>query len=195
MASWQAWKHRICGALFAGVLSTQAMAADPVVSITASSNPAVIGSTIDLDVLISGVTDLYGFQFTLNFDPAVLQALGGSEGAFLSAGGSTFFDAGTIDNTLGSVSFAFNSLIGAVPGVSGDGVLARFSFSASGLGSSAISFSDALFINASLAELPAQLQGISLQVVAVPEPSTYLLFGAGLVGVMVLRRRRFVEQV
>jgi hypothetical protein len=45
-----------------------------------------------VDVNISGVTDLYDFQFDLSFNPAVIQATSVLEGKFLlSGGGTTFF--------------------------------------------------------------------------------------------------------
>ncbi len=184
------WQRPLAAALLLSALSAPTLAADPVLSITATPNPAVQGSNVSLDVLISGINDLYGYQFSLSFDPKILQASSVSEGSFLSSGGgNTFADGGTIDNSLGTVSFIFNSLVGAVPGVSGSGNLARINFNVTGAGSSALNFSDALFLNSSLTDLPVQIQNGSLQALPVPEPASYLMLMAGLTGLAAVRRR------
>lgn len=176
-------------ALVLAALSAQASAADASLTLQPSANPAVQGSVLDLSVLISDVSDLYGYQFTLSFNAAVLQAVAVAEGSFLSSGGTTFSSPGTIDNSLGQISFIGNTLLGALPGVSGSGALAKISFNVINAGSSVIGFSDALFLDASLMDLTVKQETLTLQAVAVPEPSSYMLFGAGLAGLLALRRR------
>jgi adhesin HecA-like repeat protein len=194
MASRPSLKNRLYTALLLAALSPlaamTASAAEPTLAISASANPAVQGSSITLNVLISDISDLFGYQFSFNFNPAVLQATAVTEGSFLAGGGTTFSDPGTIDNTAGSISFVANSLIGALPGVSGSGSLALISFNVTSVGSSLLSFSDALFLDANLADITVTLQPLTLQAVAVPEPASYLLFSAGLAGLVALRRRR-----
>jgi hypothetical protein len=191
MASRQAaWKKGVFTAVVLGALSAQALAVEPTLSFVASTNPAQQGSVIDLNVLISDVSDLYAYQFTLSFNAAVLQAAAVTEGSFLSGGGATFGDTGAIDNTLGSISLVYNSLQAAVPGVSGSGSLAHISFNVANVGVSVINFSDVILLNSNLGDLTFKLAPLTLQAVAVPEPSTYLLFGAGLAGLAALRRRQ-----
>jgi hypothetical protein len=81
-------------------------------------------------VNISSVTNLFDYQFDLAFNPSVLSATGITEGPFLSTGGSTFFIPGTIDNVGGTITFNADTLLGMVPGVSGNGTLIAFDFTA-----------------------------------------------------------------
>jgi len=183
-------KKSIAAALLLGAMASQAWA-DPAVTLVAQPDPAVVGTTLSLDVLISGISDLYAYQFSLNFNPAILQVTGVSEGAFLGTAGNTFADAGVIDNAAGQISFLNNTLIGNVAGANGSGVLARINFSVSSVGSSTLSFADALFLNSNLGDITVQLNGRTLDAVAaVPEPSTYLMLAAGLAGLVAWRRRQ-----
>jgi hypothetical protein len=188
MARRQTWKSCLFTAAWLGAVATQASAATPVLSIDATPDPAVLGSSVSLDILITGIQDLYAYQYTLSFNPAVLQATGVSEGSFLASGGTTYFDGGTIDNTLGSISFAFDTLIGPGPGVSGSGALAHISFNVTHAGSSTLSFSDVLFLDSSFGDLGVQADTRILQ--AVPEPASFALLGAGLAGLAAWRRRQ-----
>lgn len=114
-------------------------------SVTLSvASPATVsqGSSFVVDVNISGVTDLYDFQLDLDFNSSVLSATGVTEGAFLPSGGSAFFVPGTIDNTGGAIAFNADTLLSAVPGVSGNGILIQFDFSALAPGTSALTIAN-----------------------------------------------------
>ena len=188
MTSWKSFKTQFCGGLLLGLASIHAAIAAPVVTIVSSPDPAVFASPVTLDILITGAVDLYAYQFTLNFDATFLQATGTSEGPFLPSGGSTFFDGGTIDNALGTISFAFDTLLAAVPGVTGNGVLEHITFRTVRTGNVALSFSDVLFLDSTFADLGAVGQGRNLRVV--PEPATLALVGLSLVGFGAARRRK-----
>ena len=187
-------KHgQVCKVLAAAALSALAMGAAQavtVISLNVSPTPAGVGNTVLVNVNISGAVDVYGYQFSLLFNPAVLQATSSTEGGFLPSGGSTFFVAGTVNNTLGAVNFTVGTLLGLLPGVTGNGTLATLRFNAAALGTSTLGFRDVVLFNSELVDLTAQLQGSAVTVV--PEPSTWLMFGLGLAGVAGLARRRFI---
>lgn len=185
MVSWQGLKRRLWSVVFLGVLSAQSAFAVPVLSITATPDPAVKGSPVVLSVLISGIADLYAFQYTLSFNAAVLQATGVTEGSFLSSRGNTYFDGGSIDNTAGKVSLSFDSLIGPGAGASGNGMLARIAFNVINTGTSTLAFSDVLFLDSALNTITVQAD--SRVLVAVPEPAALALFCLGLAGLSALR--------
>ena len=143
---------------------------------------------IDLTVSAQDVVDLYAYQFTLNFNPALLTALGTTEGAFLPSGGSTFFLPGDIDNDAGSVSFVLGTLFGAGGGVTGSGDLATFSFAVDQPGLASFSFADVFFLDSTSAEIAVTATNLVTQV---PEPGSLWLAGIALFAVLGGRAVRF----
>lgn len=164
-----------------------------------SAGPAAVhvGDSFALDVLVADVTDLYGFQFDLGFDPTILRAVDVGEGNFLASGGvATAFLPGNIDNTLGQVLFTGGTLIGPAIGASGEGVLARLKFQALAEGHSSLVFDNVMLIDTALADIGTTPIGSSIDVAAVPEPASALLAGMGLSTLMATflgRRRRIAE--
>jgi len=173
------------------LLAATAHADGASVNLHASPDPATVGSTVTLSVDLSAISDLYAWQFTLNFDPSLLQASSVSEGAFLGSAGATYFAPGTIDNSAGTISFNADTLLTAVAGANGSGTLLTVSFSAIGSGTSALSFADTLALDSQLNDIAVQWNGRSLAVVsAVPEPVPALMLAAGLLLVGARLRRR-----
>ena len=166
--------------------------ADSVVSIQPSvSNPGV-GETFDLLVDISSVSDLYAFQFDISFNPAILSGTSVTEGAFLPAGGATFFIPGSIDNIGGSISFTADILLTAVSGVSGSGTLADLQFQALTAGTSPVNLSNIILLDSNLSDIPFNTSNGSVS--SVPEPSTILLLGSGLIGLVGYGRKKFFKK-
>jgi hypothetical protein len=105
-----------------------------------------IGQTFSAFMMIKDFTDMYLWQVGITFNPAVVKCNsfdGGSTLAddvfdVLAPTNMTMFIGGTIDNTLGKVSYSSQGLSGSVPGVTGTpGVgykLLKFNFEVIGVG-------------------------------------------------------------
>lgn len=177
----------IAGILLATVFSSPVFG-DAIVSVVPVASTVSVSSTFAVDVNISGVTDLYDFQFDLSFNPAVLQATNVLEGAFLTTGGSTFFIPGAIDNTAGNVTFNADTLLGPIPGVAGSGTLLEFDFTALANGISPLGIS-----NLTLQDSQGNLIGgttkdgsVTVGGGVVPEPSSLLLLLSGICSLALL---------
>jgi adhesin HecA-like repeat protein len=176
----------VCGLLLVGLLlgfSAPYGSATPTLSIEPPSQEVGPGMSFSLDVRISGVADLFAYQFDLAFNPLILSAGSITEGPFLSSGGATAFIAGTIDNTAGTITATADTLIGAVPGVNGSGVIATVDFQALSPGESPITLSDAILLDSSLIEIDVNIADGGVTVAAVPEPPTWLLLSTGVFGI------------
>ncbi len=185
----------ITGMLLATVLSSAAFA-DAILSVTPVSPTVSTGDNFTVDVNIAGVTDLYDFEFDLSFNPAVLQATNILEGAFLSSGGSTFFLPGSIDNTVGTITFNANTLLTAISGVSGSGTLAEFDFTALASGASSLDLSNIILQDSTgnLLGYTATAGSVNVQgATAVPEPSILMFLSAGLLALSGLASKRVLH--
>lgn len=98
-----------------------------------------------MDICVSNVIDLYGWEFKLGWNTTILDAVSVSEGQFLKSGGATFFTY-KINNTLGYM-VVDCTLLGSVSGVSGSGILATVKFYVEGVGECPIDLYDSVLIN------------------------------------------------
>jgi hypothetical protein len=75
-------------ALAMAVCSLQAVGQQlPTLSISTVPSTLTVGQSFVVDVDISNVADLYGWQLDLNFTPGVVAAGNATEGSFLASGG------------------------------------------------------------------------------------------------------------
>lgn len=105
----------------------------------------VIGQNFTVDIEISDVADLYGWEFKLSWNASILDAAQVLEGPFLKNGGNTYFTS-NINNTLGYM-IVDCTLLGTVPGVSGNGVLASAIFYVETFGECPLDLYDTILVN------------------------------------------------
>lgn len=161
------------------------------------SNPNV-NDTFDVDIDVSSISDLYAFQFDLAFDPSLVSAVSITEGAFLPGGGTTFFIPGTIDNVGGTITANADSLIGAIPGVTGSGTLVQIQFTAIAPGTSALTLQNITLLDSTLTDITASATvdngsvTINGATTSTPEPAAFalLLVGGSLLFLTGWRTRR-----
>jgi hypothetical protein len=114
-------------------------------------NPSTIitsvSDTFSVNITISGVNDLGGWEFKLYYLSSNLNGTDLVQGPFLKQGGSTYFE--IIDftdnyNSTHGIAWVTCALLGAGPGVDGNGTLAVITFKAQQLGTSGLSLTDTL---------------------------------------------------
>ena len=128
---------------------------------------AAPGKTISYEIK-TDASGLYGAQFDINFDPAVLQVVGTE----LTSGDCPvpdFIASNTVNNDAGKISYAASSL-NPTPPCDG-GTVASFQFQVSGTaaaGSSPVQFEKALLADVNGEQIPATAVDLNLEI---SEPS------------------------
>ena len=99
------------------------------------SKPQIhLDDTFTLDLSVENVIDLAGWQFDIVVDPTMLEVVEVNEGDFLKEGGeTTFFQQGTIDNTIGKITKLSSARL-SEDGVTGTGTLLSVMFTAKTVG-------------------------------------------------------------
>lgn len=126
--------------------------------VTASSSTTVyispptimanVGQTITVYIFVSSVSDLWGWQAGMTFNPNVLECRSFEESPFLQQGGTTFYVEGIIDNTNGIISFSHCVLKSPTSShVSGSGNLAKVEFRCKNIGDSDLGLTDVILIS------------------------------------------------
>lgn len=127
----------LAAAAAALVISASAAHAAPTVQGTTieldPQNGVIVGAgQLDVDVRVENVTDLYGFDVRLAFDPSIVQVVDFVPGPGIQMEGGTFLSldlvlSNTANNALGTLQFVATQLTPTLP-VSGSGVLFTIRF-------------------------------------------------------------------
>lgn len=112
-------------------------------------NPAkvtvTVGQNFTVEIRVSEVSDLYGWEFQLEWNPNLVDFVEVTEGGFLKQKGDTYF-ARKINRTEGYV-IVECTLLGNLSGVNGNGTLAFITFHAKVQGEGDLSFLETILIN------------------------------------------------
>jgi hypothetical protein len=101
---------------------------------------------------------------------------------------------GTIDNVSGLISFTADALIGAVAGVSGNGVLATLNFTGIAGGSSPISLENVTLLDSNFGSIDFTSSDGSVTVVQIPEPSPAVGLSTGLLALFTFRGSKYLAR-
>ena len=127
-----------------------------------------VNDTFTVHISAEKVTDLAGWQFDVEFDPEVLEAVEAREGDFLkTGGGTTFFQQGTIDNTVGKITGLSAALISA-DGITGSGSLLSVTFSAKAGGESQMALHNFQLGSSTGEVIPAGVRNLTIIVESQP---------------------------
>jgi len=104
------------------------------------------GESFTIDIKITEVVGLYGWQTKLYYDPKVLNGTVINEGPFLRTQGETLFTSTFDDkhNSTHGLVTAFSTLIGDVSEVNGTGVLLTISFKSKKIGNSVLDLEETI---------------------------------------------------
>jgi len=127
------------------------------VSVFPSTVTTYVGQNFSIDVNVTGVSDLYGWEFKMNWTASLLNLTSITEGSFLKSGGQTFFYDNL--NVTGGQVTAECTLEGDVEGISGSGGLATLTFNVKSSGQSPLNLYYGVLINSQGQTIPSQLSG------------------------------------
>ena len=123
-------------------------------SVTVDSRDVSQGDTFTIDVTVDPQgKEIYGAQYDLTFDPAILQVVSQTKGGFLSQDGESSVEiVNKFNNTIGKLEYG-ETRMGADDGVTGVGVLASITFEAVSGGSTDLLLSNVVLSDPSAKEI------------------------------------------
>ncbi|HEY4674574.1 MAG TPA: cohesin domain-containing protein [Candidatus Bathyarchaeia archaeon] len=133
----------------------------------------VIGEKITVNINVSGVTNLFGWQAGVTFNPKVLNCIEYHEGEFLSRAVNRSINpaSGTLwygglrqlrwNNTEGVIYYHGCSILRSDPGVTGSGQLGYIVFEVVGIGVSDLRLTDVILVDSKMEAVPHEVVDIS----------------------------------
>ena len=100
------------------------------------------GETFSVNVVNNNAKDLYGFQFDLNYDPAILRFVSIEASPLLKKDNAQVFCVPSNTSTSGIIKNVACTRLGRIGGVDGKGVLAKVTFTALSSGTSELRLSN-----------------------------------------------------
>jgi len=135
------------------------------VYISPPTTTAAVGQTITVYIDVSGVSNLWGWQAGMTFNPNVLECLSVEEGPFLKQGGmSTLWVPGAVNNTDGIITFCGCALCRGSTPASGSGDMAIVKFLCKNGGNSMCAPEDVILVNSTAQETTAAISNGTVNV-------------------------------
>ncbi len=132
------------------------------------------GSNFSVGVVVENVTNLGAYQFTLEFDPVILDYVGAANGPFLGSSGRTV-DCDPPRRVGNSVSLICRTLGSEPDGPSGAGILATVTLSGIREGIGSMDLENLILVDIRAHSIPVtRMQGASVVVVPAPTPTPTL---------------------
>ena len=149
------------------------------------------GQDLTLNVSVSNVTDLYGWEFYLGWNSSLLSLVSVNEGPFLMSGGNTYFTYYLNTTSTDEHVVVDCTLEGQIPGVNGIGTLATVTFNVTNAGQCPLNLYNVDLRDSSDTEIPSQAVGgqFSTPVVEIPNSVIFLVFIVLTVSALVLSRK------
>lgn len=149
----------------------------PVSVSPAEKHNVAIGNSFSINIDVTDVVKLYGYEADVTYDAAVLNATTVTQGALLGSGG--FSSEGTINNTTGRIDNIFKTLLAGEP-KNGSGTLCSVTFTVVSKGTSTIGLSGVKLSDASANLIPISLQNGSFENSIPPAAPTNVGLSSGL---------------
>ena len=138
----------------ASILECSGQAGSATVAVSPPSITAGVGQEFSVDINISSVSDLYGWEFYFGWNSSLLSFVSVNEGSFLNSSGNTYFS--YFLNTTGEHVVVDCTLEGEISGVSGDGTLATVMFNTTNVGECPLNLYNVDLRDDSDTEIPCQ---------------------------------------